>query len=174
MKGAPGTSLAGATSAPPPRVSSQMSVPFGPCEDSTHLSMKPSNMDEDFMAHLLVHQGTPGFLFELPKWVQNIRPASVYLRRDRCGLQGGLSHPQRWSAVGTGRPKSCRCVPAGQCACAAAGTPLLHHTSVQPGGTCYVSSTFVTVVFTRGTPVSVRVRVRENRCGRVISRWDRM
>lgn len=42
-------------------------------------------------------------------------------------------------AADTGRPKSCRGVPAGQCAGAAAGTPLQHHTSVPHRGTCYFS-----------------------------------
>lgn len=47
-------------------------------------------------------------------------------------------------AADTGRPKSCRGVPAGQCAGAAAGTPLQHHTSVPHRETCYFSATFVT------------------------------
>lgn len=48
-------------------------------------------------------------------------------------------------AADTGRPKSCRGVPARQCAGAAAGTPLQHHTSVPHRGTCYFSATFVTI-----------------------------
>lgn len=66
--------------------------------------------------------------------------------------------------------KSRRGVPAGQCAGAAAGTPLQHHTSVPHRGICYLSATFVTI---RRMSTDVRACSRDmNRCDS--SRSDRI